>query len=335
MATRGALGALAALGVVLGVVLVLGPLSWLVAGRTVRGLDGKERADAINAVRQIVLAALGGTSALVALGFTVRTYYLSRRGQITDRFNKAIAQLASDKIDERIGGIFALEHVMAESAVDHGAVVAVLCSYVRRNTLRPELDDGAYGHRSDDSGRVEPAADIDAAVTVLARRPARDEPNRPDLRAATLAGASVRIMDAAESPNLRRMFLTWADLRRAQIRGADLRGTIANGADLRDAWLDGSDLRDASFVGADLRGAVLRGVRLAGTMLDGSDLRDVRGLTAEQLAGAFIDETTRLPEDLAQDPWARARLADCLAWRDARPGPWSCPPRTPAPASGG
>ncbi|WP_274918301.1 hypothetical protein [Streptomyces sp. WZ-12] len=38
---------------VLGVVpLVLGPVSWLVAGDTVRSLHGRERADAVNAVRQ-------------------------------------------------------------------------------------------------------------------------------------------------------------------------------------------------------------------------------------------------------------------------------------------
>jgi hypothetical protein len=58
-------------------VVTLGPLSWLLAGGSVRRLQGKDQADALNPVRQTVLTALGGAAALVALGFTVRTYYLS------------------------------------------------------------------------------------------------------------------------------------------------------------------------------------------------------------------------------------------------------------------
>src|SRR5689334_22398281 len=68
--------------------LILGPLSWQIAGNTVRRLHGREQADALNAVRQTMLTALGGTAAIVAVGFTVRTYYLSRRGQVTERFGK-------------------------------------------------------------------------------------------------------------------------------------------------------------------------------------------------------------------------------------------------------
>jgi hypothetical protein len=89
-------------------ILTLGPVSWLIAGTSVMRLHGVDQADAINAVRQPMLTGLAGAAALVALGFTVRTYYLSRRGQVTDRFGKAISQLASNKLEERLGGIHAL-----------------------------------------------------------------------------------------------------------------------------------------------------------------------------------------------------------------------------------
>jgi hypothetical protein len=89
-------------------ILTLGPVSWLIAGTSVMRLHGVDQADAINAVRQTVLTGLAGAAALVALGFTVRTYYLSRHGQVTDRFGKAISQLASNKLEERLGGIHAL-----------------------------------------------------------------------------------------------------------------------------------------------------------------------------------------------------------------------------------
>ncbi len=311
------------------VVLVLGPLSWLVAGEAVSRLAGKEQADAMNAVRQTVLAALGGASALIALGFTVRTYYLSRRGQVTDRFGKAVGQLASEKLEERLGGVHALEHVMAESAVDHTAVIGVLCSFVRARTMRPKDEQGEYVSEDDQElGWTEPAADIDAAMTALARRPRRDEPNRPDLRAAKLVGLSVRSMDFSGPPRLTRMFLTAADLRRADFRGADLRGTIATAADLRHALLHRADLRQASFDAADLRGAYLDGARLAGAMFEGSDLRGVHGLSAAQVAEAYVDAETRFSPELADHPWVQARLADCAAWTKTHPDPWACPPPT-------
>ncbi|WP_460807510.1 hypothetical protein [Micromonospora zhanjiangensis] len=61
------------------------------------------RAASINASRQILLATLAGIFAVVGLGFTGQTFFLSRRGQLTDRFTKATGQLASNQITERLG----------------------------------------------------------------------------------------------------------------------------------------------------------------------------------------------------------------------------------------
>jgi len=36
---------------------------------------------------------------------------LTEQGQITDRYTKAVEQLGSDKLDVRIGGIYALERI--------------------------------------------------------------------------------------------------------------------------------------------------------------------------------------------------------------------------------
>ena len=51
------------------------------------------------------MAALG---AAVGLAYTARTYRLSREGQLTDRYTKAVEQLGSDKIEVRLGGLYAL-----------------------------------------------------------------------------------------------------------------------------------------------------------------------------------------------------------------------------------
>src|SRR5690349_21750358 len=95
------LGALAAIGLL---IVLLGPVAWWAT--PAKHLTGKDKADARNATRQVLLAAVGGLVLLTGAGFSARTFYLSRRGQFTDRYSKAIAQLASDKLTERLGGIY-------------------------------------------------------------------------------------------------------------------------------------------------------------------------------------------------------------------------------------
>ncbi|MEV6055869.1 pentapeptide repeat-containing protein [Streptomyces sp. NPDC052107] len=331
-AAPAALGVLSLLGAIL---LVLGPLSWLIAGDTVRTLHGKERADALTAVRQTVLAAVAGTSVLIGVGFTARTYRLSRRGQVTERFRSAIGHLASDKLAERLGAIYSLEHVMAESSEEHNTVVAVLAAFIRENTKQdgpPSHGQGAPdGLRDLPAWATEPPADIRAAIDVLARRPERPEPRRVDLRSTTLVGLALRDFEFNAPPRLSRMFLTWADLRRADLRGADLTRAILNGAQLCHARLGSARLDHAHLSDADLRCARLDGTILLGAYLAGADLRDTRSLSAEQLSGAFIDETSRLPSELATDPWIIARVADCQAWRERHASNEPPPPPTPRP----
>src|SRR4051794_25603678 len=80
-----------------------------------RDLTPKDRIDAENATRTSVIQAVGGfflvTGAIVGL-LNLRT---SREGQITDRFSKAVEQLGNDKVEIRLGGIYALERVARDS----------------------------------------------------------------------------------------------------------------------------------------------------------------------------------------------------------------------------
>ncbi|MET8956969.1 pentapeptide repeat-containing protein [Streptomyces sp. NPDC004393] len=320
------------------ILVVLGPASWWLAGDTVGDLHGKDRADALNAVRQTVLAGVGGASVLLGLGYTARTYHLSRRGQVTERFSTAIGQLSSGKLEERLGGIYALEHVLAESPQDHATVVGVLSAFVRENARRPAPpatpadSEGARSPRPLPAWGTEPSADINAALEVLARRPKREEARRIDLRSTQLVGLALRGFEFSAPPRLSRAFLTWADLCRADLRGADLSGAVLTDADLRHSVLAGACLDQAGMAGADLHGALLAEATLLGTDLSGADLRDTRSLTARQLAGAVIDEETQLPSSLASDPWVAARLVACRAWRDQDPeGAYRQPPPPTAP----
>ncbi|MFF4733548.1 pentapeptide repeat-containing protein [Streptomyces mirabilis] len=324
----------------MGILVVLGPLSWWLAGDTVSDLHGKDRADALNAVRQTVLAGFAGASVLLGLGYTARTYQLSRRGQVTERFSRAVGQLASDKLEERLGGMYGLEHVMVESPQEHATVVGVLSAFIRESARRPDSpppltsSDETRPSQPVPAWGTEPAADIKAAVEILARRPERVEARRVDLRSTQLAGLALRSFDFHAPPRLSRALLTWADLCRADLRGADLSGAILTSADLRHSRLARTRLDQALMADADLRGALLSETTLLGTDLRGADLRDTAGLTARQLAGALIDEETQLPPELGSDPWVAARLVACRAWLDQQQRDAPTPPPPPTPSTG-
>ena len=55
-----------------------------------------------------MLTAGAGLLATGGVLFTVRKFVLSRDGQVTDRYAKAIEQLGSEKLEVRIGGLCAL-----------------------------------------------------------------------------------------------------------------------------------------------------------------------------------------------------------------------------------
>ena len=63
-----------------------------------------------------LVAGLAGLAALGGLVMASRTYRLTKRGQLTDRYMKAVEQLGSDQLDVRLGGIDALERIAKDSA---------------------------------------------------------------------------------------------------------------------------------------------------------------------------------------------------------------------------
>jgi Pentapeptide repeats (8 copies) len=189
---------------------------------------------------------------------TEQTSALSRRTpkrtdqrQVTGRYTKAVEQLSSDRLDVRIGGIYALEGVARDSASDHPAVMEVLTAFIRehwRKPLRPP-DPG----RLDKEQWVRP--DVQVALTVIARRK-----QERDIRPINLSGAN----------------LTHADLIGAHLCIANLSKTRLHRANLHGADLCIADLRWADLTGADLAGADLTGADLTGADLTGADLTDAR-----------------------------------------------------------
>ncbi|HEY6248387.1 MAG TPA: hypothetical protein VI685_00410, partial [Candidatus Angelobacter sp.] len=116
--------------------------AWQVA--QVDGLDSKGRFDRVNEARKTLAQIVGGTLLLIGFYATWKGIGLSREGQITDRFAKAIEQLGAAKAGVRVGGIYALERIAKDSERDHWTVMEVLTAYIRDNAQRKK-DTGDTG----------------------------------------------------------------------------------------------------------------------------------------------------------------------------------------------
>ena len=284
-------------------VLFVPTADWL-AHHDVGSATGSLHETALDNARGRLLTLGAGLFAAGALVFTARNFTLSREGQVTDRYTKAIEQLGSKELDVRIGGIYALERVARDSARDHPTVVEVLTAFIREHSHEqwPPSDD-PVGRSQEQSTRP----DVQAALTVLGRRDAHRDIRSIDLTGAILSGANLDGADLARAllrgADLARASLVGADLTGARLRDADLTSASLVGADLTDAILEGAKLARAILaranlsgafliIGADLTGAILNGAILNGADLDGADLTsaslDRADLTGASLVGADL-----------------------------------------------
>ncbi len=269
-----------ALSAVAGIVaLVLAPV-WLHPALTeseLRGVTDAEKritlqqkqSELQNNARATLLQGLAGLVVVAGAAATWQQVRIARHGHITDRITKAVDQLGEDTVDVRLGGLYALERVAKDSYEDRATVTAILVAFVRT-------------HAPVDSQEGDPdvwlgirAPDLQAALTVLARRPRTpDEPeiylSRTDLRKARMVEGRWDGMICAHS-----------NLAGVRMRHSSLVGAAFDHSDLREAHfceanLAGAKLRDTRLDGANLKGADLRGADLTGATLDGADLSGVR-----------------------------------------------------------
>jgi hypothetical protein len=267
---------------VLALIVLLGALVsaiwWLpsaLTGHPSAGVTATARLGAENAARAALVAAVAlVAAATLTARYTWRAAKLTEEGQITDRYTKAIEQLGGDKLDVRIGGIYALERIAHDAAQDQPTVMEVLTAFLREHSREHARSSGAN-----------PApfwpGDVKAAVTVVARRTSRhDRGHIIDLTGANLSNASLL------TTNLRGWLFIEATLTGANLTGADLSYANLYGATLTGADLSYADLTFAKLNSADLTGA---------TLTD-ADLTDA------DLTGALLSETDLVPEGWRRDP---------------------------------
>jgi hypothetical protein len=236
------LAALAAAVSVILIVVWFGP-QWLTPPN-----ESIDRLKAMQDVRSSLIQLLAGIGLFGGFVVTIRTFALNRRGQITDRFSKAVEQLGG-ALDVRVGGIYALERVLHESADDHQPIVEILCAFIREHAKLPAETPSvgeSWVRGSVPDGVSPPQPDVQAALTVLGRRPVRHEPNRPDIRRTDLRQAYLHGVNF-DHFILNNCLFDYVDMGEAKLSNASLRGAMFRHAWLRAADLNGAELRNSDF----------------------------------------------------------------------------------------
>ncbi|WP_406375111.1 pentapeptide repeat-containing protein [Streptomyces sp. NBC_00647] len=333
--------------------LIWGP--WWIEGSRLRDAKGNLVSSAgiiITGFRTVLVAIVAGILTALGLRYTHQNHQhtvrkdreqadLTREDQVTGRYVEAVKLLASDKLHERLGGIYALERIMKDSERDRGTATEVLSAFARDKTPKvPDDSEAAFEPRipaTSDPREVHVTAlpaDVRAALNVVGRNWTTGQ-DRADLRGIELPYTNLTEVNLTgtqlqgavmRGANLREAKLMNAQLRRAvlddtQLKEADLTLAYMKWARLSDANMEGVNLRSADLSGALLTRARLRRAHMAGARLDDAYLSETRldtatGLTPEQVCKARIYHSTRLPEAIAADPRIVARITECEMIRD-------------------
>jgi uncharacterized protein YjbI with pentapeptide repeats len=313
--------------------------------------DPKDRVDVEDDFRKTIGQILGGAAVLIGAAFaylqftdqqhaalaqlqasqnaTQAQQQASHELLISNQVSRGFEQLASDKITERLGGIYALEGVMSSSDQYHQPVLEALCAFVREST-KPKAEVKSNKGPSGPPKVEAPATDVQAALTVIGRRKQGrgrvdlSEANIPgadlfeaslsdaNLSSANLGSADLRVANLfgahLSGANLGRADLYSADLRVADLTAADLSGANLNYAHLSHATLTRATLKGADLFNADLSGANLLDANLSDADLTGADLSDAHAPTQAQLDQA-CGKPNALPPGLHLDKSCRPRPA--------------------------
>ncbi|MFG2440775.1 pentapeptide repeat-containing protein [Streptomyces sp. NPDC048508] len=275
----------------------------------------KGSAALVTGLRTAMVALIAGLGAGVALLYTARTYRLTRRGQITDRFTKALERLGSAEVYVRIGGILALEQIVQDAPEQAATDAArILNHFIRdrapktRETPASEETTPAAGVDSK-NWPDKPAPDVQAALTALTRTESRTHVHpreRLDLHGLHLVGAELHQADLTDV-DLQGTTLASAHLMGATFTKANLSGANLTNADLYQATFTEAKLREATLVKVDLREAMLSGADLSKSTLTGSNLRWAN-LTNANLARATLTDVSLRQATLGETDLSSATL---------------------------
>lgn len=194
-------------------------------------------------------------------------------------------------IESRLGALYSLERLLAESIRDQRTIIETLCAYVRENSPL-EIPEGDAEAQQLFRGKNPPSAthraDVQAALTIIGRRPecvrvrAATENWRLDLRGSNLISYDFSHLNF-ERADFDNSFLNAANLiggrfewcyfrgvffRSADLTNASFRNSTFSHCDVTKSKIASTDFRSATLIEIDLRNANVASIDIRGTNLE-------------------------------------------------------------------
>jgi hypothetical protein len=232
--------------------------------------------------RKTLAQIIAGVFLIVGAFSAYQNFRLAEKGQITDRFNRAVPMLADkERIEVRLGGIYTLEGVARDSHDYYWPIMALFTDYLREHypwkspwKNSPWIKDEDY--------KKPGTADVSAVLTVIGRL--------------NNLWKSDRELDFAHT-YLRGAYLLNTDYSNLQIQSANLVKASFMNVDFRKTNFENSCLDQASFLAsAEGKQTDLTGAKFNGASIRGTDFRGAKGLNLEQFRKVIWNEFTKLPE---------------------------------------
>jgi uncharacterized protein YjbI with pentapeptide repeats len=206
----------------------------------------KDKSIIQNGVYTTLVQALGGIILSITAYIGYRNFKVAEDKQVTERFSKSIEHLGSEKIDIRLGGIYALEQIAIDSSKYHWTIVEILSAFVREKS------------KETSSKKLEKMKeDLQAALTVLNRRSIEQDPQ----------GKKINLTQV----NLKLVEFQAANISGVNLSRSDFTSANFSGADFSNSDLMNSDFSYANFSGVNFSGSDLRNVKFFQTNLSGAD----------------------------------------------------------------
>src|SRR5262249_46337774 len=221
-----------------------------------------------NEARKTLSQIIGGVVVIIGLLFTSANLAFTHReaeknrslaleGQITDRFTKAITQLGDEKLEVRLGGIYALERIAKDSEKDHWTIMEVLTAYVREHTPRKAKDNAVrrlpailvWNESKGVRVSMSPLGSFKPRIPVQMQNRRTNNAEQKEVTELTTDVQAILTVIG------RRMISTERDKGLLNFEETDLSNANLSGANLSGANLSGANLSGADLRVADLRGA--------------------------------------------------------------------------------
>jgi uncharacterized protein YjbI with pentapeptide repeats len=207
-----------------------------------------------NGVYTTLVQALGGIILSITAYIGYRNFKVAEDKQVTERFSKSIEHLGSEKIDIRLGGIYALEQISIDSSKYHWTVVEILSAFVREKS------------KETSSKKLEKMKeDMQAALTVMNRRRTEQDPQGKKIN---LMQVNLKLVEF-QAANISGVNLSRSDFTSANFSGADF-----SNSDLMNSDFSFANFSDVNFSGSDLRNVKFFRTNLSGADFSNSDLSD-------------------------------------------------------------